>query len=498
MFCSLRKVGAWVAAVVVLAFSVVACAPPAQKPFEFHFGSSGKADGVGLISAADRDRIDQAFVSAIQKGEAEVKRLEAEIARLESDIAKKQSEIDSLLRDIETRKSELETQRNLAFAAAAAAAAATWWLGGIGGLLALGAGGIAISDDYRVRELERRLADARSSRDQISNQRTAYYARKAVIVAQVDKIRAGKQRLLAQLASPAEVVMPEKLGAYGQVTAPFRRWKTMEAVLKSVRAEIAALTELRDAAKELLAAVEGVLATVQQLADDADKMVQDSRDEFLFVLELALSGDPAALATKWLSNLLAKKTQEILTEIGFPAADFVAHLVRMRFTGTPEDIEALTKHLVDKLTNAIVDEVLGDGEEPPAPSEDPTPTPPATADAPWHYEATSTTPVPIPDLQLVSSTLSVPRSGHVTGGKVSVSIDHSYVGDLVLMLSHGNTIQVLVKQVDDLETSVHETWALDELLGADASGDWELLISDEGKGDTGTLQAWTLTLDGTE
>lgn len=497
MLCSLRKAGSWVAALLVLAFSVVACAPPQQKPFEFHFGSSGKADGVGLISAEDRDRIDQAFVTAIQKGEAEVKRLEAEIARLEGDIAKKQAEIDSLLRDIENRKSELESQRAWGVGLGVLGTILTAPFGGWGGAVAYGGLALAISNDYRIRELESRLSQARTSRDQISNQRSAYFAKKAVILAQVDKIRAGKQRLLAQLASPTEVVVPEKLGAYGQTTAPFRRWKTMEGVLKSVRAEIAALTELRDAAKELLAAVEGVLATVQQLAEDADKMVQDSRDEFLFVLELALSGDPAALATKWLSNILAKKTQEILTELGFPAADFVAHLVRMRFTGSPEDIEALSKQLVDKLTNKILDEVLGEDEEPsPPPSDDVTPTPPPSTT--WHYETTSTTPVAIPDMQLVSSTVSVPKSGHVTGGKVSVSIDHSYVGDLVLMLSHGNTVQVLVKQTDDLESSVHETWALDELLGADASGDWELLISDEGKGDTGTLQAWTLTLDGAE
>ncbi len=100
----LRKTGSWLAAVVVVAFSVVACAPPTAgpAPFEFHLGGGGKADGVGLLGAEDRSRIDAAFVAAIQAGEAEVKRLEAEIAKLEGAIATKAAEIDSLISQIQS------------------------------------------------------------------------------------------------------------------------------------------------------------------------------------------------------------------------------------------------------------------------------------------------------------------------------------------------------------------------------------------------------------
>lgn len=481
------------ATVVALFFGLAACAPQ-QKPFELHLSQGGKADGTSLLSPEDRARIDDAFVAAIKSGEAEVKRLEDEIARLEGEISRKQSEIDSLVSQIEARKREIEQNYNLQLAAAVGLGLLTFGLGSvIAGAGAVASLAAALNSDSRLNDLNRKLSDARTTQQQVRDQRAAYATKKTTIMAQVDKVRAAKQRLLAELDQPAAVVVPGKLSTYAQAGAPYRRWKTMEAIVASVRSEIASLTELRDAAKELLASIDAALATVKQLADDADKLAQQTRDEFLYILEAALSGDPLAVATKWLSNALAKKTQEMLTELGFPAADFVAHLVKMRFTGSDADLAALRDQLVAKLTSEIVD--AGTGEEPgtpPPPSE-----PPPSSATGWHYETTSTTPVPIPDLQLVSSTLSVPQAGHVTRGTIEVSINHTYVGDLVLMLAHGDTIQVLVKQTDDLEQSLHETWALSDLVGADASGDWELLVSDEGKGDSGTLVSWKLSLDGT-
>lgn len=476
-----------VAMVMVVVFGGAACSPP-TKPFEFHLGGVGKADGVAILTDEDVARIEAAFETAIKKGEAEVARLTTEIAKLEADAKRKQSEIDTLVSRIATRKAEIERDFKAQLALGIGLGLLSF---GIGSLLA-GAGAVAslaaaMRSDSRLQQAERDLAAARAQQTSLRNQAAQYQTKKAAITKQLEAIRQSKQRLLVALQQPA-LPAGAALAAYPGAAATHRRWKIMEDIVAHTRAEIAALTELKKAASDLVAALDAALVVLAQLAADADRLAQETHAEFFTILQAALAGDPLAVASDWLAGHLAYQTRTLLVALDVPFADFVAHLVKTRFTGTPEQIEALTQQLLERLVTTVIDEATA-----PAPS----PSMPPTSTG-WSWHGSNTSALPIEDESLSTSTIEVPQRGALTHVELHVTITHSYVGDLVLMVAHGDTLATLVKQTDDLAGQLDETWVLPDFAGADAAGAWELLISDEQGGDVGTLTSWALSLQGTD
>jgi len=100
----------------------------------------------------------------------------------------------------------------------------------------------------------------------------------------------------------------------------------------------------------------------------------------------------------------------------------------------------------------------------------------------------------------ISETAQVPDSIKIEHVEVIVDIDHSYRGDLeIILTSPAGTQSILSEKHEDsgndwnnwMFTSVHH-W--DE----DSFGEWTLSIEDQGNGDTGTLLDWELNIYGTE
>ncbi|MCK4643902.1 proprotein convertase P-domain-containing protein [bacterium] len=117
------------------------------------------------------------------------------------------------------------------------------------------------------------------------------------------------------------------------------------------------------------------------------------------------------------------------------------------------------------------------------------------------------TPIAIPDSEPAGITSIINITEHIDILEINclVDITHTYKGDLIVELTSPlNTIVRLHNKTgfgdDDIYTVYDSTTApsgpgtMDDFIGEDAFGNWELFVSDTGGGDTGTLNEWQLEI----
>lgn len=109
-------------------------------------------------------------------------------------------------------------------------------------------------------------------------------------------------------------------------------------------------------------------------------------------------------------------------------------------------------------------------------------------------------PLPIPDNNAtgILSSLTVTGAGNVGSLAVSLDIDHTYRGDLVVSLIHPDGTQHVLSNkaggsADDLVLSGAMVPAFD---GKPAAGSWKLKVVDTAAQDVGTLSSWSLAISG--
>ena len=109
--------------------------------------------------------------------------------------------------------------------------------------------------------------------------------------------------------------------------------------------------------------------------------------------------------------------------------------------------------------------------------------------------------VPIPDNNTtgISDTLSFDSSALISGVKVGVDVEHSYIGDLKLTLVSPDGIEVVLQnrrggRADNIKKTfdMANTMGLSSLLGRSAQGDWKMLVQDFAPLDTGIFKSWSL------
>lgn len=106
-------------------------------------------------------------------------------------------------------------------------------------------------------------------------------------------------------------------------------------------------------------------------------------------------------------------------------------------------------------------------------------------------------PVSIPDAnpEGITSVINVPEEGTVFGAEVSVSITHTWIGDLIVSLtSPEGTEHILHNRDGGSADNIDETWTLGVFNGESMQGDWTLFVSDNAGADVGTLNNWSLVL----
>src|SRR5690606_40147112 len=77
--------------------------------------------------------------------------------------------------------------------------------------------------------------------------------------------------------------------------------------------------------------------------------------------------------------------------------------------------------------------------------------------------------------------------------EVQVDITHSYIGDLrVDLIAPDGSAYVLHNRSGGSSNNIDKTYTVD-LSGESLNGTWNLRVKDNGRGDTGTLNSWSVT-----
>ncbi len=102
--------------------------------------------------------------------------------------------------------------------------------------------------------------------------------------------------------------------------------------------------------------------------------------------------------------------------------------------------------------------------------------------------------IPDDDDAGISQTLEVDAEGTVGTVTVSVSVEHTWRGDLTVRLVHDGVVEVLHERTgggqDNLELEL-DTSAFE---GTDRGGEWTLEVSDSARLDSGSLTTWSISL----
>ena len=102
--------------------------------------------------------------------------------------------------------------------------------------------------------------------------------------------------------------------------------------------------------------------------------------------------------------------------------------------------------------------------------------------------------IPDNDEAGVSHTLTIDEDITIGSLTAKVDIDHTYIGDLRVVLEKDGTEVVLHDRTGGGTNDLSETYPIDEFAGTSAKGTWTLKISDHANADTGTLTGFTLSV----
>lgn len=412
----------------------------------FAIGDLGKADGV--LSSADRARIEAAFDQAIASAQATADQLEREIADLERSHAVKQAEADRLVQQIAAREDEIRRNfnRNLvlcAFFPSPACFLAT-----------------ALSNDSALQSFRSQLSAAQTEQARIRVDIEEYGRKRDAIRAKIAPLRDGKTRVLAMLNGSLPHTPPPALSSDPATAEAYWRVGAMAQVQSAVAEEVRLLLALRDAAVELANTLDQSLLTLRRLEQSVAELVEAQREQFMKLAIGMLTGDPAATAQEFLDQQIASRTRMVLDQLAWPLDEFARYLASERGEG---DEEALYRRLLDTL--------VGDTQVAP-------------------LELASSTPVNILDNTTASSTLTVAQARSAHEVLVHVRLKHSYVGDLVISIVHGSKTWLLQERVGGSADDLDHTFQLTEDIAM--KGAWTLKIEDKEAQDTGTLLGWDL------
>ncbi len=322
--------------------------PEPSAAFEINFDGLGKADGAGLVSPEDAQRLADALQEVIDAGDAAVAELEADIASLEAEHAQTLERIETLVRQIQDRREEIEDEhdRNLLICA----------FTGNPLLCSLAA---MIDNDARMQSYERDLDDAEERLQEAQASMSAYEDERDALRGEVDGVREAKDALLATLSGGVQLSpLPEGFTPGSDEAEAFTQLDVLESLASLTDEEIELLRELRNSAQMLQDELEDALVVIEGLAASVDQSLEDARERFFQILDAFITGSSARYAEDYLQQQVAKRTREFLEDAGWPAGPFIDFLVEGQVNAgelrrelllqlvTPESAHAATMRFV--------------------------------------------------------------------------------------------------------------------------------------------------------
>ena len=110
------------------------------------------------------------------------------------------------------------------------------------------------------------------------------------------------------------------------------------------------------------------------------------------------------------------------------------------------------------------------------------------------FSSTERTEIPDNDSAGISSIISVNDTGVIEKVEVSLELTHTYIGDLVVVVEHGGSSQVLHSREGGSRDDIDKTYTLSAFNGGPLKGDWTLKIADKAGQDTGALDEWSISV----
>jgi subtilisin-like proprotein convertase family protein len=106
--------------------------------------------------------------------------------------------------------------------------------------------------------------------------------------------------------------------------------------------------------------------------------------------------------------------------------------------------------------------------------------------------------IPDNDANGITYSTSIDESITIGGLKVTVDIEHTYIGDLKVVLVHDGVEVMLHERTGGGNDNIHEAYPVNEFNGADGQGEWTLKISDHAGADVGKLTNFQLHVSDTQ
>jgi len=110
------------------------------------------------------------------------------------------------------------------------------------------------------------------------------------------------------------------------------------------------------------------------------------------------------------------------------------------------------------------------------------------------YSATATLGIPDEDATGVTATIEIADAMTIGRASVAVQIAHAYIGDLRVVVSHGDTSVTLWDRAGGAGFEIDEAFDVPAFAGREAKGTWTLRVVDDAAEDVGTLTSWSVTL----
>ncbi|MBW2460408.1 MAG: proprotein convertase P-domain-containing protein [Deltaproteobacteria bacterium] len=117
---------------------------------------------------------------------------------------------------------------------------------------------------------------------------------------------------------------------------------------------------------------------------------------------------------------------------------------------------------------------------------------PACAMPAGTYENNNSIAIPDNTIAGTESTINVTESATISSLSVTVTITHTYRGDLRVFLVKGDTEISLHDREGGSQDNLIETYTIDDFNGEDIEGEWKLVVGDNARADNGTLDGWSL------
>jgi len=110
------------------------------------------------------------------------------------------------------------------------------------------------------------------------------------------------------------------------------------------------------------------------------------------------------------------------------------------------------------------------------------------------YNSDASMEIPDKDTAGIKSVINVTDEGKIKSINLTVTITHTYIGDLVVKLVKGGQEQVLHSREGGSADDLAKTYDVDAFNGAECKGEWTLVISDNAGQDLGTLEGWEMEI----